>query len=563
MAYVVILHLDPTYRSQMSEILAQATAMPVEEVTGRAKIQPDRIYVIAPDRELVISEDHIEARPFAEPRGHRAPIDVFFRSLAAGRGDGIAIVLTGAGPDGAVGVRAVKEGGGVIFVQEPRDAEYPVMPQSAIATGVADFILPLDEMAGRIAEVVRSKLAMRSLKEADAEATVRRIIAFLRARSGHDFANYKRTTFVRRIMRRMQVTRMQALGEYESYLRDNAEEAHELFRDLLISVTMFFRDTAAFEALATDAIPSLFEGREPGREVRVWVPGCATGEEAYTLAMLLREEMLRRKVEFRVQIFATDLDDGARSTAREGRYPASIEADVSQDRLARFFVRDGQHYRLRKDLREMVLFATHSTLKDPPFLRLDLISCRNLLIYLDRELQRQICATFHYALLPDGVLFLGSAERVDHVPELFRTVHEARIFRSKAQAPRQLPIPLVRGPAPHVPFAGGRPARDTDPAAGAAAAHGAALERLAPPQRARGRGASCRASLGDRRPVHPALARRAQHRAHRDAAPRAPARRRERAAPRVREGRDDAHPAGRGRLRRRAARRHRPDPPDT
>ncbi len=481
LAYVVILHLDPTYRSHMTEILAQTTPMPVREVSQSLPLEPDTIYVIAPDRELVVSDDSVSAQPFSEPRGQRAPIDIFFRSLAAGHGDGIAVILTGAGPDGALGVRAAKGAGGVVLVQDPLDAEFATMPRSAIATGAADFVLPLDDMAGRIAEIVRSKLAVRDLDAETAERHVRSIIGFLRARTGHDFTNYKRATVMRRIFRRMQVARMQSLGDYADYMRTNAEEAHELFGDLLISVTMFFRDPASFDALVEHAIGPLLDEAEPA-QIRVWVPGCATGEEAYSLAILFREEMARRRLEMRVQIFATDLDDGALSTGREGRYPLSIEADVSAERLSRFFSNEGTHYRVREDVREMVLFATHSALKDPPFLKLDLVSCRNLLIYLDRTLQRQICATFHYALNPHGMLFLGSAETVDLTPELFRAVdRDARIYAIKPHASRRLPL-MVGGDVPaHVPFVETTPPRPAEPDRSAPGAHAAALEALSPP----------------------------------------------------------------------------------
>lgn len=480
LAYVVILHLDPTYRSQMQEILAQATSMPVHEVSGEHKLEANNIYVIAPDRELVITDHQVMAREFHEPRGARAPIDVFFRSLADGQTDGLAVILTGAGSDGAIGVRAVKEAGGVVFVQDPQDAEYPVMPRSAIATGAADFIVPLAGMAGRIAETLHSRMAI-TLDAEDVDQALRQIVNFLRSRTSHDFSDYKRATVLRRVTRRMQVARKESLVEYADYLATNAEEAQELFGDLLISVTMFFRDPKAFESLIEKGIEPMLEGRGPDDEIRVWVAGCATGEEAYSVAIVLREALERHNLTCPVQIFATDLDDGALATGREGRYPTSIEADVSEERLARHFVHEGSHYRVRKELREMVLFASHSVLKDPPFMRLDLITCRNLLIYLDRASQRQVCATFHYVLDPRGLLFLGSAESIDHAPELYRPLdREARLFQPKPQSTRRLPM-LDSDQNGHVPFVSPAPTRTPERDKSAMTAHRDALEEVAPP----------------------------------------------------------------------------------
>ncbi len=480
LAYVVILHLDPTHCSQMQQILSHATPMPVHEVSGELELEANHIYVIAPDRELVITDHHVTARPFTEPRGQRAPIDVFFRSLADGQADGMAVILTGAGADGSNGVRAIKEAGGVVFVQEPADAEYPIMPRSAIATGAADIIVPLAGLPQRIAETVRSRMAI-TLESEDVDAVLHRIITFLRSRTGHDFSSYKRATIFRRVTRRMQVARKETLGDYAEYLAQNPEEAQELFGDLLISVTMFFRDPHAFETLIDKAIEPMLEKRDPDEEIRVWVAGCATGEEAYSIAIVLREALERRDLKCPVQIFATDLDDGALATAREGRYPLSIEADVAEDVLARHFVHETTHYRIRKELREMVLFASHSVIKDPPFMRLDLITCRNLLIYLDRASQRQVCATFHYVLKPEGVLFLGSAENVDHIPELYRTLdRDARLFQPKPQSTRRLPM-LGTEREGHVPFVSTAPVRASDREKSAMSAHREALEEIAPP----------------------------------------------------------------------------------
>ncbi len=440
LAYVIIVHLAPRHPSAMAEILSVCTRMPVHQVDDTPQLRPNCVYVIPPDRELVIEGDNVTARKFTEPRGHRAPVDVFFRSVAAARGDGMAVVLSGAGADGSNGVRAIQEAGGVVFAQDPADAEFPAMPQNAIATGVVSFIAPIGRLAERIAEVAQSKEAVRSLDEAGAANDLRRIVAFLRARTGHDFSSYKRATVMRRVLRRMQVCRVTNLGEYADLIRNTPEEAHELFADLLISVTQFFRDEPSFDILAKKAIEPLFENVS-AEGIRAWSVGCATGEEAYSLAILMLEEAERRDVVIPIQIFASDLDEGALSTAREGRYPRTIEADVSQERLRRCFVDEGTHYRIRKEVRDVVLFASHSVLKEPPFLRLDLIACRNLLIYLEKSLQEQLLRLFHYALKEEATLFLGSAETADSVPEFFTPVdREARIYRSRFRAERHMPL---------------------------------------------------------------------------------------------------------------------------
>jgi two-component system, chemotaxis family, CheB/CheR fusion protein len=485
-AFVVIVHLDPEHSSELSNILGACTKMPVAQVGAPTKLLPNHVYVIPPDRRLHITDHEISAAQFDEPRGRRAPIDLFFRSLADQHGDGFAIILTGAGADGAMGVRAVKAAGGIVLVQDPGEAEHASMPRSAIATGVADVVLPVRRLAERLVELLRRADTVPGI-EAPAgfdEEVLRQILAHVRARTGHDFSKYKRSTVLRRIARRMQVVGVDDLRRYYDALRDNGEEAQALLGDLLISVTAFFRDTEAFEALATKFIPALFDGKRASDPIRVWVPGCATGEEAYSIAILLLEEAGRHQIWPTLQVFGSDLDARSLAIAREGRYPTAIEADVGEERLRRFFVREGDHYRVRRELRDIVLFAGHNVLKDPPFSRIDLISCRNLLIYLDREMQQQVCSTFHYALNPGSYLFLGSAETAENPPDLFEVMdRKLRIYKSTALAddkPRLLPRLL-----------GSVGARDTGPRAvaqptpsamlGEAAMHRAAIERVAPP----------------------------------------------------------------------------------
>jgi two-component system, chemotaxis family, CheB/CheR fusion protein len=480
-AFVVIVHLDPEHASELPRIIAARAKMPVVQVTGDHAIEADKIYVIPPNRRLLVSTDHISSAEFEEPRGQRAPIDQFFRSVADQHGDGFAIILTGAGSDGAVGVKAVKEAGGLILVQDPNEAEYPSMPRNAIASGVADFVLPVREIAARIPELVRNKeqLAGDALTDKDDEA-FRRVLAHLRLKSGHDFSHYKRSTVVRRIARRMQVTRTETLEDYLAHLRKASEEAQALLADLLISVTSFFRDAAAFQQLARDVIPRLFEERDAHSSVRVWVPGCATGEEVYSIAILLLEEAARREERPELQVFASDLDAGALATAREGSYPLAIQADVSEERLRKFFVREGDHYRIRREVRDLIVFAPHSLLRDPPFSHIDLVSCRNLLIYLDRELQHQVCSTFHYALRRDGYLFVGSSETIDN-QSLFRVLNrDARIFQALPHARELPPLPrVVTGPVVYQSSLHGqsdRRAKGNYPSE-----HRQALEHLAPP----------------------------------------------------------------------------------
>ena len=451
-AYVVIVHLDPEHQSDLASILAQRTKMPVNQVQDRARLEPNTVYVIPPNRRLLVTDQDIGTFPFDEPRGRRSPIDQFFVSLADQHGDAYAIILSGAGSDGSQGLKTIKEGGGLILVQDPEEAEYGSMPRSAIATGLADFVAPVREIAWQLAELIRSKhhLPTRKLAENDEEA-LRRILSHLRGRTGHDFSLYKRSTVLRRLGRRMQINKVDKLSDYYTLLRGNPEEVQSLFTDLLISVTMFFRDPSAFDVLTREVIKPLFAQARSDEPLRVWVPGCATGEEAYSIAILLAEEAARHDERPTIQVFASDLDAGALAVAREGRYPSAIEADVSEERLKRFFVKEGENYRVKRDLRDLILFTSHSLLKDPPFSRLDLISCRNLLIYLDRELQQQVCATFHYALKPGGFLFLGSSESAEASKGYFQPIsRDTRIYQASpatAETRRLLPR-LALSPRP-------------------------------------------------------------------------------------------------------------------
>ena len=463
LAYVVIVHLAPDHNSELAAILGRRTKMPVAEVNdAKLELKPDHVYVIAPDRKLEISDTSIRATPFEEHRGRRTAIDVFFRSLAASHGDGFAIVLSGGGSDGAVGAKAVKAAGGLVLVQDPREAAHEGMPRSVIAAEIADLVLPVRELAGRLGELARHKEKLAPLLPPpagefsigeDDELVLKRIFDLVRVRTNHDFTRYKRATILRRLGRRMQLNHCSSLEQYLTHLKEHPEEVQSLFDDLLISVTSFFRDPAAWEALRVQAITPLIERAQPGQPIRAWVPGCATGEEAYTLAILFREEISRRNLPAEIVIFGSDVDQGALATAREGIYPSAIAADVSEARLARYFRAEGDHYRISAEIRDSVVFAAHSVLRDPPFSKLNLISCRNLLIYLDRELQQQLQNVFRYGLRDDGYLFIGVSETAD--PELFEPIDKQhRLFRARPRVPGpamrlpQLPaIPLLPPPS--------------------------------------------------------------------------------------------------------------------
>ncbi len=434
MAYVVVTHLHPEHESHLAEILQLRTHMPVTQVAGPVAVEADHVYVIPPNRRILMTDSKLDVAGFEEPRGQRAPIDQFFRSLAHAHPNAVGIICSGGGTDGAVGIKAIKEEGGLLMVQHPDEAEYDSMPRAAIATGLADVVLPVHELAGKLLEFIRQRPQLPSdadeLTEQQFE-TIRRILAHVHARTGHDFSQYKRSTVLRRIQRRMRLHGLLTLETYLAYLRNNAPEATAMFNDILIGVTSFFRDRESWQYLEEHVIPALFRDKEITDTVRAWTIGCATGEEAYSIAMLLFEYGDKLELRPQLQIFASDLDENAIRQAREGLYPAVIEADVSPERLARFFIAEGNHYRVRRELRDAVLFTSHSVLRDAPFSRLDLISCRNLLIYLEREVQENVFDIFHYALKPGGYLFLGNSESAESI-ELFQTVDKTHhIYRAK------------------------------------------------------------------------------------------------------------------------------------
>ena len=469
-AFVVILHLAPNEESRLADVLQGDLPLPVIQVTEAVDLHARHVYVIPPGKNLLAHDGTLVLTPIEEERVRRRPIDHFFRTLAEAYGErAIGIVLSGTGANGTVGVQRLRETGGCVMAQDPADALFEEMPRSAIAAGVVDVVGPARALGAEVAayaeRVNRAPLAdsPRELPE-DGVRALQGVLAQLRARTGHDFAFYKRSTVLRRLDRRLHVTGAGSLADYLGRLRETPAEAEALLDDLLISVTNFFRDPEAFDGLA-DAVPGLFEGKRAEDEVRVWVPACATGEEAYSIAILLLEHAATLVAPPRIQVFATDLSERAVHTAREGRYPESIEADVTRERLNKFFAHESGHYRVTETLRETVVFAQHSLLSDPPFSRLDLVSCRNLLIYFQRELQQRVLALFHYSLRPDGLLFLGASETVGGGPDLFHADDKhARLYRRRdvetplPQLPRVTRVlteapagPRPDAPAPPVP----------------------------------------------------------------------------------------------------------------
>ena len=447
-AIVVVLHLSPNHKSNAAEILQRYTRMPVVRVHEKIPLQINSVYVIPPHSILLMEDGHLELTERIDG-GAPVAIDLFFRTLADAHGErAFCVVLSGMGSDGAVGLTRVKEKGGVTFVQAPEDAQYDSMPRAAIATNHADIVLPVADMPQRLLNLSRNAKEIRlpqdihedvlppEHKTADqsAEDALQAILKIVQLRTHHDFRNYKKATILRRLERRLQVRALPDLIAYRAYLETHADETELLLQDMLISVTNFFRDRECFDALEREAIPSIFAARRDNDPIRVWVAGCATGEEAYTIAILLREYADRNGIAVPIQIFATDIDERAIATARAGVYPGAIVADVSPLRLQSYFVHEGENYRVIKPIRESVLFAMHNILRDPPFSRLDLICCRNLLIYLDREAQRNVIETFHFALKHEGLLFLGNSETEDAAPNLFSIVDKKnRLYRSTAQ----------------------------------------------------------------------------------------------------------------------------------
>ena len=453
-AYVVILHLSPTHDSKLAEVLQSSASIPVTQVTEPVRIEPDHVYVVPPNRRLNIHDGALTLTEMTEREHRRSPVDVFFRALADAHGSrSVCVVLSGTGPNGSAGLKRVKEYGGLVIAQDPNEAAFTDMPNNAIATGQVDLVLPIAAMPSRIADFSarqqnkqRDELPSPVVEIADEPEALREVLTLLRVRTGHDFSNYKPETMIRRLQRRLHVVGLPSLSAYARVMRERPQEAVVLMKDLLISVTHFFRDPDAFAVLEERVVPRLFEHKLREDQVRVWVAGCATGEEAYSIAMLLAEHAEGLLEGPQVQVFATDLEEGAIAAAREGFYTEADVADINERRLERFFHREGNGYRVRRSLREMMLFAPHNVIKDPPFSHLDLISCRNLLIYLNRTAQERALETFHFALRPGALLMLGPSESPDSAPDLFASFDRtAHLYESRMATSRMaLPEPRTR-----------------------------------------------------------------------------------------------------------------------
>jgi two-component system CheB/CheR fusion protein len=449
MAFVLVQHLDPDHKSILADLVKRYTRMKVYEIEDGTVVEPNCAYIIPPNRDLALLHGKLHLMEPVAARGLRLPIDLFFRSLAQDQHErAICIVFSGTGSDGTLGLKAIKGEGGMAMAQDPQSTKYDGMPRSAIQTGLVDYVLPPEKMPEQLIAYVQHAFGQVTQRATAAIPqtidALQKIFILLRAHTGHDFTHYKQNTVLRRIERRMAVNQIEYMDGYVRYLQQNPLELEALFRELLIGVTNFFRDPEAFEALMEQAIPRLVAAKSAGETLRVWVPGCSTGEEAYSIAILLREAMDELRKDFRIQVFATDIDGKAIEKARRGVYPDSISADISPERLARFFAQEDNTYRIRKTIRDAVVFAEQNVIEDPPFSRMDLISCRNLLIYFGPELQKKVVRLFHYSLHPDGFLLLGNSESIGEFVDLFATVDRKwKLFQRKGVAtPRAAIIDL-------------------------------------------------------------------------------------------------------------------------
>lgn len=444
MAFVVVQHLDPKRKGLLPELLQRATPMRVKQVTDRLKIKPDHVYVIPPNRDMSLLNGTLYLFEPAAAHGLRLPIDFFFRSVAQDQKErSIGVILSGMGSDGTQGLLKIKENAGVIFVQTPESAKFDGMPRSAIDAGLADVIALAEELPARIIAYKQHAPLLASKDEGKDPGGIEKVALILREQTGHDFSLYKQNTMSRRIERRMGIHLIKKMSDYIKFLRNNPQEGKLLFKELLIGVTSFFRDIQVWDKLKNDVIPELIARRGSEKTLRAWVPGCATGEEAYSLAIVFKEavDSIKPLRNCRLQIFATDLDADAIDKARAGMFSENIAADVSPERLERFFVKIDTGYQIAKTIREMLIFAPQNCIMDPPFTKLDLLSCRNMLIYFAPELQRKLIPLFHYSLNPGGCLVLGNSESIGSFTHLFRTIDtKARLYRRHEVSIDQRPV---------------------------------------------------------------------------------------------------------------------------
>ena len=469
-SFVLVPHLDPTHKGMMPELLQRCTRMPVVQADDHMPVAANHIYIIPPSKDLSILRGALYLHEPTAPRGWRTPIDYFFRQLAEDQGErAVAIILSGMGADGTLGIKAVKEHLGLAMVQETASAKFNSMPRNAIGTGLIDYVAPAEQLPLKLmAYIAQSAKQPKgpTLPQSTITASLSKVLILLRSHTGHDFSFYKRNTLYRRIERRMNVNQISNIAKYAQHLRERPQEVELLFKELLIGVTNFFRDPQAFHVLKEKVLPDLLKAKAGKGVFRVWVAGCSSGEEAYSLAMLIREclDDLHLEGSVKVQIFATDIDKEAVDRARQGLYPPSIIHDVPADRLRRFFIKEDGMYRINKQVREMVIFAPQNVIMDPPFTKLDLLTCRNLLIYFTAELQKKVIPLFHYSLNPGGVLFLGSSETIGSFSDLFVTVdNKWKLFRRRETNGLTRPsVDIPAGPPVHEPVSSSGKTRKTD-----------------------------------------------------------------------------------------------------
>ncbi|MGM0377808.1 MAG: chemotaxis protein CheB, partial [Bacteroidota bacterium] len=424
MAYVVVQHLDPTQKGMLPELLQRVSNMPVHQIEDLMEVKPDCVYVIPPNKSISIFKGVLHLFEPVEVRGLRLPIDFFLRSLADDqKGYAVGIILSGMGSDGSSGIRAIKEKNGIILVQEPETAGFDSMPRSAIDSGLVDIVAPPEKLPTELIDFLKHIPAVQSdlNNEAEDKSAFEKIIILLRSQTGNDFSLYKKNTVYRRIERRMAIHKIEEIYSYVHFLQENPDEVNILFKELMIGVTSFFRDPLVWEKLKEEGIPALINKMEPNSHLRAWVPGCSTGEEAYSLAIIFKEVLEEKypNTGISLQIFASDIDSDAVDIARKGFFAENIASDVSPERLSRYFNQTEEGYRINAEIREMIVFAPHNIIMHPPFTNIDLISCRNLLIYMDSELQKKLLGLFYYSLNQEGILLLGTSETLGTQSHLF------------------------------------------------------------------------------------------------------------------------------------------------
>ncbi len=454
--FVIIQHLSPKHKSIMGSLLSKSTQMPVLDMKDGMKVKPNCVYLNPPNKNVVIINGILQLMDPVKTGSVNLPIDCFFRSMAEDLVEkAICVILSGTATDGTLGLKAVKGEGGMAMVQDPESAKYDGMPRSAIATGIVDFILPVEKIPTKLVSYAKAPYIGPPKKARVSDNQfgnyIQKIFVLIRSATGHDLSHYKQTTIRRRIERRMAIHQISKLSNYVKYLQQTPQEVDILFKDMLIGVTNFFRDPEAFEVMKNQVLPTLMKTKGPDSSIRIWSVGCSTGEEAYSIAILLSEVMEMLKQHFVVQIFASDIDAQAIDYARAGIYPDSIAADVSQERLSQYYIKEDNTYKIKKQIRDMIVFAVQNVIKDPPFSKIDLVSCRNLLIYMDRKLQKKVLPLYHYTLNPDGILFLGSSESIGEYTDLFHPLeNKLKIFRRKEfymERPADYPsMPFYHGP---------------------------------------------------------------------------------------------------------------------